>query len=703
MFRKLNFFDFIFPRGTKRRMAVRQPRKFISLYKNSLFAGKNKYLPLIEKPSKGEKTMEAFPLLHIPCSASPLVSIIIPAYNEFSYTYLCIKSILKHSGELPFEIIVADDCSTDLTTKIELVCDGLSVVRSKENLGFLKNCNQAAKTAKGQYILFLNNDTQVQPNWLKPLVSLIASSSDIGLVGSKLLYPNGRLQEAGGVIWSDGSGWNYGYSSKKPEAPQFNYVKEVDYISGAAMMIRRSLWEQIGGFDQRFAPAYAEDADLAFEVRKLGYRVLYQPQSQVVHFEGISNGTDLNQGLKAYQLINQKKFYEKWKKVLSQEHYPRHTRAFRARERSGKKSIALFIDHHIPHFDQDAGSRTIHQYLRLLIDMGFQIKFIGDDFEAHQPYADILQQMGVEILYGFWYQRSWRDWVKANGAEVDIVFLNRPHVAEQYIDYIKQVSSAKIIYNLCDLHFIRLQREYELTGNKELLRSSTVMKDKELNLIQKADIAFTVSADEKKILDNLFPNDKSTVCPIFIYDSFTETLEPRTAAKDLLFVGGFTHTPNVDAMQWFCREIFPLIVRQQGQVKLHIVGSKPPPAIEQLASEQIIVHGFVSDEQLIRFYADCGVCVVPLRFGAGVKGKVIEAMYYGIPIVSTSIGLEGLADIERYIIPYDDAEAFAQRVISLINQSDETQRLALYNYVKLHYSRPAAQDFFKRHFVKKSL
>ena len=631
--------------------------------------------------------------ISVPYFDTPLVSIVIPAYNQANYTLACIRSVVENTTTVPYEIIVMDDKSPDQDARnIPYFVQNITFVSNEENLGFLRNCNKGADLAKGKYILFLNNDTNVQPGWLSTLVELIESDEKIGMVGSKLVYPDGRQQEAGGIIWNDASGWNFGRLDD-PLKPEYNYVKEADYISGAAIMIRGDLWNEIGGFDERYVPAYYEDSDLAFEVRKHGYKVMLQPKSVVIHFEGVSNGTDLGSGIKRYQVVNYDKFLSKWKSVLEKEHFPNAEHVFLARDRSRNKKHILVIDHYVPHYDQDAGSRTVYAYLKLFVNEGYSVKFIGDNFFPHQPYTEALQQMGVEVLFGPWYANHWKEWLAQNGSYFDYVFMNRPHISEKYIDAVREYTNAKIIYYGHDLHFLREEREYDLTGNRKCLENIDYWKEKELGLMRKSDISYYPSTVEVDFIRSIDASIKAKALPAYLFDDFTLKERHVDQTQDMMFVGGFAHTPNVDAVVWFVKEVWPHIKRKLPNTKFYIIGSKPTEEVMALASDDIIVTGFVSDETLFEYYEKIRLAVVPLRYGAGIKGKVVEALYHQIPIVTTSVGAEGLSDAENHMIVEDDAEAFAQEVISLYN---DKKRLSEYAgkgvaYCREHFSFEAAK------------
>ncbi len=631
----------------------------------------------------------------------PKVSIIIPVYNQIHYTYACLLSILEYTKDVPYEVIIADDVSTDATEHLSEFVEGLVICRNSTNQGFLRNCNHAATRARGEYVMFLNNDTQVTAGWLSALTGLIESDPSIGMVGSKLVYPDGRLQEAGGIIWSDGSGWNYGRLDD-PGKPEYNYVRDVDYISGAAILLPLALWNEIGGFDERYAPAYCEDSDLAFEVRRAGYRVVYQPLSVVIHFEGVSNGTDVQgTGLKRYQEVNSGKLKEKWAAELAKQcENNGNPDPFRARERSMGRQIILVVDHYVPTYDRDAGSRTTFQYLKMFLKKGFVVKFLGDNFMHEEPYSTTLQQMGIEILYGPEYQGKIWDWLRDHGDDIAVAYLNRPHIASKYIDYILDNTDIKVIYYGHDLHFLREFREYQLTGDPGRKEESEYWKSIELTLMSKAAVSYYPSYVERDAIQAIDPTINVKDINAYVFDEFRENIPGDFEKREgLLFVGGFAHPPNADAVLWFVQDIYPRIREKMAAAgketpEFIVVGSRVTDEIRALEQpgSGIVVKGFVSDEELERLYAECRIVVVPLRYGAGVKGKVVEAIYNGAPVVTTAIGAEGIPRAEDVLLVEDEPEAFADAVVRLYQNADACRRLSrkTRQYIRDYFSVDAA-------------
>lgn len=630
------------------------------------------------------------------------VSIVIPVFNHYRTTMSCLQSVLAHTTDVNYEVIIADDLSTDLTSTIEKRIDNIVVVRGDENLGFLRNCNRAVSVARGKYIVLLNNDTNVQEAWLKPLIRTIEQDPHVGMVGPKLLFENGNLQEAGGIVWNDASGWNYG-RGQDPELPEFNYLRETDYISGACILLQRRLWEKLGGFDETFCPAYYEDTDLAFQIRQLGYKVVYQPQSEVVHFEGVSNGTDLSSGIKKYQQINQQVFREKWKAVLEQKHFPNGQNVFEARERSADKRTVVFIDQYVPFFDKDAGSRSTYMYVKQMVESGINVKFLPANFFSHEPYTDVLQQLGVEVLFGEKYARNWKKWFKENAKNIDVIYLHRPHIAEDFIDYLQTLKPRpKLIYFGHDLHYLRTSREAELNNDASLKQQAEYWKQREYAIFSKVDKVFYPSSVEVTEVKSLSPETDVSALPLFLLEEPDLKQDNHESRNDLLFVGGFGHPPNVDAVQWFVKAIMPQLLSKQPDLKLNIVGSNVPDAIQNLESEHVIVHGFLSDEALTKLYQEVRIVVVPLRFGAGVKGKVLEALQHGVPIVTTSIGAEGIPDADKVMRIADTEEAMSRDILELYEDPELRQKyINRYpDYINTHFSRAAVQAVIDRDFLK---
>jgi GT2 family glycosyltransferase/glycosyltransferase involved in cell wall biosynthesis len=362
---------------------------------------------------------------------NPLVSIIIPVYNQWEYTFACLGSILKNSEGISYEILLVDDNSTDDTKKAGQFVENIRIIRNEQNLGFLFNCNNAAREARGKYIILLNNDTLVEPEWLKWFMKTMEERPDVGLVGAKLIFSTGKLQEAGGMVFQDGSAMNYGREDD-PALPQYNYVKDVDYCSGAAICVRKALWDQLSGFDPQYAPAYYEDTDLAMQIRALGYRTLYQPKSAVIHFEGVSHGTDITQGVKKKQDENQKVFYTKWREELYRNNYLRDENIFKSRDRSKYKQTVLLVDHRVPGPSEFKDKEKSMQMVNRYLENGFQVKFLPDNFLQAEPGVSELEQMGVEVLYGKYYEENWLSWIIENNRNIDSICFIDEQIADKY-------------------------------------------------------------------------------------------------------------------------------------------------------------------------------------------------------------------------------------------------------------------------------
>jgi GT2 family glycosyltransferase len=632
------------------------------------------------------------PILLPPASSQPKVSIIIPVYNQWAFTCACLQSILSSEPALDYEIILADDQSTDDTRQAATFVPGIIISKPATNQGFVRNCNQAARLARGKYLYFLNNDTQLQPGAITALLSVFADRPDAGIVGSKLIYPDGRLQEAGGIIWKDASGWNYGHGQDR-SLPEFNYIKETDYVSGASLMISRELWLNLGGFSEEFAPAYCEDSDLAFKTRAAGLKVYYQPASTLIHFEGVSNGRDLSTGLKAYQVVNNRKFYEKWRDTLDRENFPNAQNLFWARDRSRDKKLILFIDHYIPKPDQDAGSRTIYHFIRILATLRYNIKFIGDNFYYDQHYKHLLENLGVEILAGRHYRDHWKEWIASHADKLHAVFLSRPHITERYIDYVAATCPrARLVYYGHDLHHVRAQREFELTQNPDCAAQAASWRAREHAIFSKIHCSLSPSHTETGYVSSLYPKLQCLTTPIFYWDHIDDGPLDLTQRRDYIFVGGFGHPPNLDGLLCFLDHTWPLILADLPDSRLNIVGSNPPALLKERRDPGIILHGFVGDEVLATLYATTLAAIVPLRYGAGVKGKTVEAMKHGLPIISTSVGIEGLENLPAEIVAYDDPITFARQAVRLKTEAHlwQTQSNAQLRYVKTTFSRARA-------------
>ncbi|MFM7794901.1 MAG: glycosyltransferase, partial [Microcystis panniformis] len=618
-----------------------------------------------EQVIESAKLAEPRPL-EIASSDDPLVSIIIPAYNQFAYTFDCLESLsVNLSSDLAYEIIIVNDASTDETLEqLATLVTGIKVLTNAENSGFIRSCNYGASQAKGQYLYFLNNDTRILENCLETLLKLIVNNPQVGAVGSKLIYANGKQQEAGGIIWNSADGWNYGRLDS-PDEPEYNYVRPVDYCSGASLLVPTDLFKQLGGFSQDFIPAYYEDTDLCFALRELGYQVLYQPQSNVIHYEGITSGTDLSSGIKQYQVINQTKFREKWSKVLTKHLDNDPNNVPRAARRLQGKPTILVIDSYVPLYDRESGCVRLLNILKLLLNLGYSVIFFPDNGYPEQPYTSVLQQLGIEVIYGTPQRYNLEEKLIKYLPLIDGVWLCRPELCDKYMDLIRLKTKVPIIYDTIDLHFLRLkrQKDYLDPSYQNTSWSWETYQKLELNYANQAEATVVVTEDEKQVLSSLGVKNVWVIPNIHeeIYLSEKVAFDQRSG---LVFIGSYNHPPNIDAVKWLCLEIMPLVWASRPDITVNLLGSNLKDEVKELANDQVIVTGYVPEVE--PYFQKSRIFVAPLRFGAGMKGKIVQSLSLGLPTITTRIGAEGMGLIDHGdVLIADTAEEFAQAVIEL--------------------------------------
>jgi GT2 family glycosyltransferase len=616
--------------------------------------------------------------LALPRAERPEVSIIVVTYNRAEYTYECLESLLAHA-EVPAELLVVDNGSTDETVELLSRLRNATVLVNDTNVGFGRACNQAAARAAGEHLLFLNNDAALAPGCLSALHETLKADPRCGAVGGRLVWPNGRLQEAGGIVWDDGTAEAYGRGSS-PFAPEFSYVREVDFCSGALLLVRRALFEELGGFDERFAPAYYEDVDLCLGIRRLGHRVLYQPGATVRHHEyGSSASGDAAELMRR----NQARFAEKWADELERQHPRSAASVLRARERVTRPRV-LVVDDRVPTSDAGAGYPRAHALLELLRRHEYPVTlFPSYDSTPHQPWLRGLQGLGIEAVCD---GRPFADFAAERAGLYDLVFVSRPHnFGAVRADLARSFPRAVVVYDAEALFFVREEQKAAASEDAALDRL-LLRQQQELDLLRFAHLVVTVSDRERRLLEQAAPDFTGQIAVWGHPVETRPTPRPFGERRDLLFLGSFfaPGSPNRDALSHFVSDVLPLILRRL-DCRLRVVGYNAGDVVGHLASDRVEVVGYAPD--LTPFYDGCRLFVVPHRFSAGIPLKLCEAMARGLPAVVSELTAQQLGvDDEREVLVGRTAEELAAQVVRLY--SDE----ALWGRLRAN-----ALEFIRRH------
>ena len=611
--------------------------------------------------------------VHIPkpqFTDSPRVSIIIPVHGQWLWTERCLEAILRTEVSELAEVIVVNDASPDETLLRLREYPWVKVVDLPKNLGFTLASNKGAEAATGEFTLFLNNDTEPLPGFLEALIQALDSDPTIGMVGSRLIYADGMLQEAGAIMWADGSGHNFG-RGESADLSSAQIQRDVDFCSGASILVRTSLIQELGGFDPRYAPAYYEDVDLAFTIRKLGYRVSYQPSSVVVHHEGGSHGTDVTKGTKAYQIRNKKVFVEKWSNELKDQFSLDQVSPRRAiqRQQNFRKTI-LFVDHNYLTPEHDAGSLRSLEIIKICQDLGYEAVFSSSNRDEYCDEAVALRNQGIHIVAG---ADKARQFLAEEYAFIAAIFISRVNIYADWINaLVPQFREIPFVFDTVDLHHVRENIAALNSESGTALISANGTKRREIHLAQLSAVTIVVSEMEKEYFEKLTPGSSISVVPtIHHVADFVPEWKTR---KGLFFVGGYGHPPNIEALRWFIKDIWPLldpVIRSAG---LDIVGANPPPEIKELNSSTIRVHGWLKDTTPLLNGAR--LSLAPLRSGAGVKGKIGEAWSHGVPVIGTTLAFKGMASsVDAAYLVADTPVDFAAK-LSMAYHDEEVWNLA---------------------------
>lgn len=624
------------------------------------------------------------PLLSFPEWDTPLVSILVPAGQETGQLYECLASVQVYS-DLPYDIHLLIENPDDVTACVVQNLSNVTTLRHRnpESGGGL---NQAVSAARGRYLLFLSPDILPSRGYLSGLVGTMKKHPDCGIVGVKIIAWHGELEEAGAVLCEDGSIRQYGRGDN-PFRGQYNFLRTVDLCSMGCLLVRRDLLEEATGFNETLTGPLYLAADLSLRLAQLGYKTLLQPEVVVFRQARTPHPVDAEDG----------------PSPLAREALPRMWSAELARRSShrdrGRGTLegirVLFIDDRVPVPHLGSGYGRSRKLLELLADLGFVVTFLPAHLrDQPMPTTRELQQGGIEVAAdeNIGMVQHLRD----RSGCFDIVIVSRPHNAAVALPLLRRLQpDSRIIYDAEAIFSRREIQRADVEGRAFDREVREQMIDDELALMRGADLVMVTTEVERQLVARKQGHDS-----VHVWGHVVECSTPSTGfsdRRDLLFLGGFLgdKSPNVDAILYFCSDLFPRIRNALPDVRLIIVGRSPPAPIRELGLRaRVVVKGQVDDLKSI--LDRCRVCVVPQRFGAGISIKCLDAMAHGLPVVASESAAEGLGLRSRQsaLVAADDIE-FVADVVRLY--SDEQ----LWHTIQRNALEYVREDFSKQPMMEK--
>ena len=595
-------------------------------------------------------------------SAAPAVSVIVVVWNRADLTLACLRALTAQS-DVDTEVIVVDNASTDETRELLTRVAGATVLRNDANLGFTAGANLGAARARGEFLLFLNNDAELLPGALGQLVGTARRSPDIGAIGGKLVYPDGRLQEAGSIIWSDGSCEGYGRGGD-PAAAEYDFERAVDFCSGALLLTPRAVFERLGGFDEAYRPAYYEDADYGVRLWLAGYLVVYQPRAVAIHREF---GSEAAAGAAiAMQRERRAIFVSRHAAWLAQQ-CARDKGALAARSHPHRQPCVIWIDDAAPSARWGAGFPRAAAMLRALTDLGYPITVYATAGRGSSaPSAIEIAGGGPAGLAAF---------LQARAGHAAAVIVSRPH----NMQYLKAAVGADLwalgapcVYDAEAVYAEREAGRRRLGAQPMTGPEARAALDAELRLTRGCGAVLVVSERERQ----LFAAAGSVAT--FVAGHAIEprpTPRPFEQRRTILFVGAFgADSPNEDAVAFFCRDVLPALRAAGCDAPFVVAGAGIPGHLRALGDASVSWHADAVD--LTPVYDAARVFVAPTRFAAGIPLKILEAAASGVPVVATRLVADQLGWTSgSELLAFEDPQECARAIVRLFAEPELWLRL----------------------------
>ncbi len=603
---------------------------------------------------------------------SPEVSIILVLFNQAHLTLCCIRSIKEFVG-IPYELIIVDNNSSDASAELLKHLQNVKILRNDDNLGFVKAVNQGAAIASGKNLLLLNNDALVENYTVEKALCTLRADSSIGAVGAKIKLLDGKLQEAGSIIWRDGSCLGYG-RNEAVDKPEFNFQRDVDYCSGAFLLFARSDFESLGGFDEQFSPAYYEESDFCIRLRQTGKRIVYCPDAEITHYEFASTGGF--DSASELQVAHRKLLLEKHYDYLSERFEKASENILAARTANNFPNV-LLIDDRIPYPHLGAGYPRCNYILNELAELPLNISFYPlqfpqDDwtslYQAVPRSIEVILDKGRAGLAEFLLERQ---------KFFDFVMVSRIHNME-FVDGIMAQSpeilgEARLIYDAEAVSSPREILKRRLLGEEVSELEAESLIAKEIAFSRDAEKIVVVSDSEAELYRQHGYQNTVVMGHALSPQPGLNTFEQRSG---ILFVGALRDegSPNVDSLLWFVVNILPLIEKKIPDIVLNVVGGNGAASLASIDKDNVRFTGEL--ESLKEIYNENRIFIAPTRFAAGIPHKIHEAAANGIPSVATDL-LAGQLSWQsgEQILSANSKEEFAEQCIKLYSDEQLWQKV----------------------------